>query len=59
MVYGGAWLGKTQIIQANVSRDVDKVEKIHKWQIRQIDQPANITRGTHTRKINGIRTAKE
>ena len=39
MVYGGGWVGKTQIIQANVSRDVDKVEKIHKWQIRQIDQP--------------------
>ena len=47
MVYGGAWLGMTQIIQANVSRDVDKVEKIHKWQIRQIDQPYN-TRNTHT-----------
>ena len=58
MVYGGAWLGETQIIQANVSRDVDKVEKMLKWQIRQIDQPPNITRGTHTRKINGIHTTK-
>ena len=48
MVYGGAWLRKTQISQANVSRDVDKVEKIHKWQIRQIDQPPKTTRGTHT-----------
>ena len=59
MVYGGAWLGKAQIIQANVSQDVDKVEKIHKWQVRQIDQPPKITQGTHTQKINGIRTTKE
>ena len=58
MVYGGAWLGKAQIIQANVSQDVDKVEKIHKWQIRQIDQPPNITRGTHTPKLNGSLTTK-
>ena len=58
MVYVGAWLGKAQIIQANVSQDVDEVEKIHKWQVRQIDQPPKITQGTHTRKINGIRTTK-
>ena len=58
MVYGGAWLEKAQIIQANVSQDVDKVEKIHKWQIRPIDQPHKITRGTNTRKTNGIRTTK-
>mgnify|MGYP005838531061 CR=1 FL=1 len=59
MVYRGAWLGKAQIIQANVSQDVDKVEKIHKWKIRQIGHPPNITRGTHTRKINGIHTTNE
>ena len=43
MVYGGAWLGMAQIIQANVSQDVEKVEKMHRSQVRQIDQ----TQGYH------------
>jgi hypothetical protein len=30
-------------IQASVSQDIDNVEEMHKWQVRQIDQ----TQGYH------------
>ena len=45
--------------QANVSQDIDKVEKIHKIASKANRSNPRISLGTHTQKIDGIRTTKE
>ena len=48
-----------QIIQANVSQDVEKVEKTHEKASKTNRSNPRISLGTHTWKINGIRATKE
>ena len=45
--------------QANVSQDIDKVEKVHKNVSKANRSNPRISLGTHTRKIDGIHTTKE
>ena len=58
MVYGGAQLGWWQKFQANVSQDIDKLEEVHKNASKANRSNPNISLGTHTRKIDVIRTTR-
>ena len=44
--------------QANVSQDIDKVEKVHKNASKANRSNPTVSLGTHARKIDGIRTTK-